>query len=157
MECHSLPHCSPSLKPCKELQSPPQGTMDSLDSLVSSCLFHKPFFQSCHISLIAAYHGLSPKCSLVLTDLLRPVPRMVIAPSEALGDSFLEPVLDCHSQGAPVDILRGQSKTSCNYYNKKQQSQRQHNSHAYSACHHLTEMLKILRADGPQLCQETRN
>lgn len=134
--------------------------MDSLVSLVSSCLCHKTFFQSCHSSLKAASHGPIPKCSLVLGDLLRPVPRTATALSEAPGDSFLEPVPDCHSQGAPVDILRGQSmniKTSCSYYNKNQQSQRQHNSHAYSACHHLTEMLKISRADGPQLCQETRN
>lgn len=42
-------------------------------------------------------------------------------------------------------------KTSCSYYNKTQQSQRQHKSHSYNACRHLTEMLKILRADSPQL------
>lgn len=88
LECHSSLHRFPSLKPCNELQSPPHNSMESLDPLISSCLCHKPFFQSCHISLKAASHGTIPKCSLVLADLLRPVPKTATAPSEALGDSW---------------------------------------------------------------------
>lgn len=113
---------------------------------------------SCHISLKAASHGPISNCSLVLTELLLPVPgnyscfkgglwrllawnqTCAVTAREHL-ETFLEDSLWTLRH---LTVIKTNKQTKCHH-------QRQHNPQAYGACSHLTEILKILRADSPQL------